>query len=382
MAGGKGADYYQFSLFSADETGTQTRPRFQTELDHRAGAQTETLTLPLASLPEGSYVARLQAFGRETGLSTSMIGLYGDTPFRFRRLALTKLRSPAEGTRLDGLMAKRQGVRFVWETPNLPPDATVEVHRAGDNSLVLRSAAAGSSLLMPKVLAGEYWWTVNGSIERFDLSPKGPGHFAVLENSRLPPPENLSPADKTAFGPSQLRSMKSLVLSWSPVEGAQEYVVQGYLEGASQPFVEVHVSGATTVALDKAKTLSARSFCLAGGGANSWRRWSGGAGREFRRRLVSSSTCLRFPLLNCRTTGLTMGLDRWAARTVLAISFLGCVALGSGQDAAADGEGVGRPDPLLGRQRHSAALRSHRSKRCRRRGLPRNSRPAFGELEP
>ena len=252
----KGADFYQLKVFSAGENATPAKQIFQTEVETPAGQPSGSVKIPLGDWPDGRYLARLQAFGRETLLSTSIIGLYGETQFSFRHLAFPDLTSPAEGEKIDGLAALRRGVNFHWETANPPPDTVVEVRREG--SLVVQTASVGD-LHVARFPAGEYTWTVTGHIDRFDLTAKAPNHFTVTEIPKFPPPRNLSPVNRMVFGPAQLRTLKDFELSWSAVEGAHEYRVRLFREGGLLPVYDERIQ-VEHVTLDKAKLLDRGTF--------------------------------------------------------------------------------------------------------------------------
>ena len=230
----KDADYYQLTLFAASPGNAGlSRVSYQASIEQTAG-ETVSFKLPLSEFPEGSYVVRIQAFAREKLMSTSVIGLYGDSPFAFKRLKFIKLLSPADGSRIDGLTARRLGVSLEWETANLPPNATVRLVRLPDGvDVARRSVTDTSPLKIPRLNAGEYSWTVSGSIEGFDVSARRPNRFTVLSIPKLPAARALEPADKSVYGPKDLRKMKGIEFTWQPVPQAEEYLFSLYQDTGS-----------------------------------------------------------------------------------------------------------------------------------------------------
>jgi len=269
-----GADFYKVQVFPGSAgTATNSNARFQSDVEQAAGGANNSLKLPLSTFPDGMYVARIQAFGREKETSTSIIGLYGDSSFTFRRLVYTKLASPADGTKLDGLDARRHGVSFTWITPNPPPNTVFELRNLLGGAVVFRKEISTSPLVIPRLDAGTYEWTVRGSIENFDLSARSPFHLSVSEIPKLAAPSGLNPPDKTVYGPGQLRTMHSLDFSWQPVPGAQVYQLRLFRDqslpptaigqkvlGADRPVFEPKPSTSIRQSFDKLGTLQRGAY--------------------------------------------------------------------------------------------------------------------------
>jgi hypothetical protein len=245
----KDADYYQLTLFAVSAGNTNfARASYQASVEQTAG-ETVSFKLPLSEFPEGSYVVRIQAFAREKLMSTSVIGLYGDSPFAFKRLMFIKLLAPTDGSRIDGLTARRSGLSLEWETANLPPNATVKLSSLPDGAEVSRTPVTEvAPLKIPRLNAGEYSWTVQGSIEGFDVSARRPNRFTVLAIPKLPAAMALEPADKSVYGPKELRKLKGIEFSWQPVPQAEEYLFSlypdtGSLMDKTPPILQIRSAG-------------------------------------------------------------------------------------------------------------------------------------------
>jgi hypothetical protein len=261
----KDADYYRLTLFAASSSGSLSRMSDQANVEKNADAEGNvSATLP-SQLSEGSYVARIQAFAREKPASTSVIGLYGDSFFSFRRLVLMKLLSPADGSLIDGLTARRQGVSLIWDTGNLPPDAVVKLTSITEGRDILNLAmTAVVPAKLPRLNAGDYTWTVQGHIDGFDVSAKVSNHFTVLPIPQLPAPLGLEPTQGTVYGPKQLRKMKGIEFAWKPVPQAQEYLFSLYQDTGGQVDADLPVcqlrSAEPRAALERLEILHRGSY--------------------------------------------------------------------------------------------------------------------------
>jgi hypothetical protein len=249
----KGADYYQLTLMPAGG-----RSQFQATVERPTSDEVK-LVVPLGRFAEGSYVARVQAFARETLTSTSVIGLYGDSPFAFRRITRMKLISPPDKTSIDGLTAHR-GLTLVWGSANLPPNAQVRISGFPGGGVKRFAMTAVEPVRLTSVPAGDYTWTVEGSLETFDISAPKAFHFTVQPIPKLPAAVTLSPADKTVYGPKDLRQLKALEFRWQPVAGAQQYLFTLTPDSASaKPVLEL-VSADPRAVLDKMSLLHQGSY--------------------------------------------------------------------------------------------------------------------------
>jgi len=250
-----GADYYRVSLL--EDNGAR-EVRYQTEVEQIAGNATNRLEVPFGTLPEGPYLARVQAFARENLLSTSVIGLYGDNTFEYRRLSYPRLIRPQDGTSIDGLDARRRGITFEWTTPTLPPDARIEVSHP-DGTLAWSSPSTGANTSPPRFPEGAYFWTVRGTVQGFDLAARNPNRFTVLPVPRLAAAMDLVPPDGTVFKVPDLKGKKTFDLSWAPVPQAQVYLLRLFRDQGSKPVFETTVP-VPGFSIEKGKFLQKGTF--------------------------------------------------------------------------------------------------------------------------
>ena len=212
----KGIDYVQLELIHAGSNAKLVSIPMLTGTE---------LEVPLGTFPDGRYVVRLQGFGMDKELSTRIIGYSGETSFYYRKLAYVELDSPADGAAVEGLAALRTGVPLRWESKDDPDTATLVLSRDPARSdVVLTVKSPRRDVVIPRLGAGTYWWTLRGSIENFDISSRETWRFDVLPIPLLPAPPLQVPAQDAVWDATTLRTMREPVFQWAPVEGANRYL--------------------------------------------------------------------------------------------------------------------------------------------------------------
>jgi hypothetical protein len=226
------ADYYQVNLSYLPEAGGELS-RYSATLEDTK------LELPLGAYPQGRYRLLLQAFGLDKPSSTRLIGYLGSAEFSFKLIARMSLSSPASGARVEGLDARRRGVRLEWKVPDRPESSELLVARdPAFRDIAQRGSASSGSFLAERLGAGDYYWTAKGKLYGFDVSAQTTGRFTVDPIPLLPPPALLEPANGIRFGPAELRGLSALALEWAPVAGATSYAFALYEGSAASPIVE------------------------------------------------------------------------------------------------------------------------------------------------
>jgi hypothetical protein len=227
-----GADYYQFKLSSRAESGAEILRRAATLEDTK-------LELPMGQYPPGHYRLLLQAFGLDKPSSTRLIGYLGRTEFTFTILSRMALSAPSDRMQVEGLDARRHGVRLSWSVPDRPE--TSELLVSGDpgfRSIALRAPAAAGAFLAERLNAGDYYWTVKGKLYGFDLSALETRRFTVRPIPPLRAPVRLAPVRGYRFGPSELRGLSSLRFDWDAVQDATRYAFALYRGADQVPLVQ------------------------------------------------------------------------------------------------------------------------------------------------
>ncbi len=228
------ADYYQFRLYLAQPDGAEV-------LKHSIGVATKTdVELPFGAYPEGAYRILLQAFTMDKDASTRIIGYLGTTDFTFERISRMELASPADGAVFEGLDARRKGIELAWEVPDPPEDAELMVTAdPAGRRIALRRPGFSGKFTAQKMTAGDYWWTVKGSLYGIDISALRTNRFTVRPIPPLPAPSGASPAGGFTFGPKELRGLSALGFTWNAVAGATHYSFALYRGSNREPLVRL-----------------------------------------------------------------------------------------------------------------------------------------------
>lgn len=226
-----GADYYQYKLYAESGPGGEV-------LKSAATQQETKVDLPMGGYAPGAYRLLLQAFTMDKESSTRIIGYLGTTDFSFRLIARMSLTAPPDRAQFEGLDARRHGVALSWAVPDKP--ATSELIVATDPSLrsvVLHGSAAAGYAMAPRLPAGDYYWTVKGTLDELDLSSTTTRRFSVRAIPLLPAATHMVPARGYTFGPDDFRQASSLRFQWDAVPGATRYELLVFKVPDTKPLI-------------------------------------------------------------------------------------------------------------------------------------------------
>jgi hypothetical protein len=238
------ADYYQFALYSLEESGTMTL-RTSSTLD---GTRTE---VPLGRYPPGSYRLTLQAFGVDKESSTRLIGFVRQAEFSYKLITRMSLSTPANDVQLDGLDARRRGVRLTWAVPDPPDSSEILISRDPDfRAIVARAAGSSGDFIAARLPAGSYYWSVRGRLCGFDVSAREMRQFTILPIPPLQAPGRLSPTGGHRFTARELRELTAIDFSWADVPGATRYVFELYHGDDTKPAIRTDSLGKPGFALE------------------------------------------------------------------------------------------------------------------------------------
>ncbi|MDC7221787.1 MAG: FecR domain-containing protein [Spirochaetales bacterium] len=213
----EGADYYNLKMF----------PVGSRESVYEQGLlETTEVTLSFDDIPDGDYIIQLQGFARETEQSTRIIGYMSSTPLSIYQLRPAELVYPVNNPTFKGLTALRSGIDLLWSAADTPESAEIRVYSASSGRRVFTASNPGEVTNIPNLPAGKYYWTVKGTLRGFDISAKGYGYFTVASIPLLPVPRVISPEDNYVIDTERLRTSRSLLFDWEPVEGATHYELE------------------------------------------------------------------------------------------------------------------------------------------------------------
>ena len=227
-----GAEYYQVRIYPADGG----RPVHE----HTLGAN--TIQLNTDRLENGPYYWTIQAFADEGLTTTRRTGALGRESFILRRIQPLTLDWPDMGTAIAGLTALRQPTILRWSTPEAVGRSWLILSRNPNplaGNAVLETANPGRTISLERLAEGTYYWTVQGETQDgFDISAAAPRRFQILPIPLLAPPQGRRPPDRWVMGPAELQESRNIVFAWSPVEGANRYIITVLREGEGEALAE------------------------------------------------------------------------------------------------------------------------------------------------
>ncbi|MDR2471530.1 MAG: hypothetical protein LBD09_05415 [Treponema sp.] len=226
-----GAEYYQVRIYAA----SGGRPV------HEQTLGTSVIQLNTDRLENGPYYWTIQAFADEGLTTTRRTGALGRESFVLRRIQPLTLDWPDMGTAIAGLTALRQPTVLRWSTPEAVGRSRFFLSR-NPNPLsgpVLETANPGRTINLERLAEGTYYWTIQGETQDgFDISAAAPRRFQILPIPLLPPAQGRRPPDRWVMGPAELRETRNIVFAWSPVEGANRYIITVLREGDGEQLAE------------------------------------------------------------------------------------------------------------------------------------------------
>jgi hypothetical protein len=249
-----GADYYSVALYSPKDG--YAKPVYENGF-----AQGTDFTFALGDLPGGMYRLDVQAFALETDASTRVIGYIGESDVNYRRIEYLGLGAPTGGEAIDGLDARRNGVRFTYTAANQPDSSEFMLYGEGATQFEPeRAIGSGNAWLRKRLAPGTYSWTVRGQLAGFDISSRETGTFEVLEIPPLPSAALVDPGQGTVIGAEQLRASRTIRFRWEPVAGANRYQLSVYkgevlAVNAEKPEFALNMGNKTTFTMEDLSVL-------------------------------------------------------------------------------------------------------------------------------
>jgi len=190
----------------------QSRPRAQTRAQSSQRPRARTPAIPIPRNPSD-----------DTALPAA------PPPLRVTLL------SPAQGVNIPGLSALREPVVFRWDTKEEMISFTFTLSRDGDPSgrrpdIVIQNPER--EIKIDRLDEGAWYWKVEGnSPDGRPVLPEAAGFFRILPIPFLPSPLYLQPQNNLTIGIEELKLQREIVFNWSPVEGANAYILTISREG-------------------------------------------------------------------------------------------------------------------------------------------------------
>jgi hypothetical protein len=211
---------YSCKLYRTDEASSDgDKPAFVAD-----NIETLSCSVPLGSMPDGSYRVVLQAYAPDGAMNTAIGGYLGEATLFVGKIVTLEFTAPKKNTIFDGVSAKRTGVTIRWKSAYAPESLSVSLTRNGSLYPLDFSWKSGiSSLHLASLPEGKYSVTIKARTGSFDVSPSSPLTFTVSEIARLSAPVLIAPADKTVFDQKYLSAKRAIAFEWKLVKGATHY---------------------------------------------------------------------------------------------------------------------------------------------------------------
>ncbi|MDR1970806.1 MAG: hypothetical protein LBQ46_02680 [Treponema sp.] len=214
-----GAEYYQFKLYRGQD---RTRAFYEDNL-----VEGRTLSLPLESLPEGSFSWTVQAFAPENLRSTRRTGLLSSVSFVLRKIHPVTLDYPGDGAEIDGLRAYFDPETLRWTSIDEPVSSRFILSREADftgTPIAVFNNPQKTFTLPPRLREGDYYWTIRAETEDgLDIGARSSRRIRVLPIPPLPEPANPAPRNGMVFTGTELRRDRRISFAWNAVPGATGY---------------------------------------------------------------------------------------------------------------------------------------------------------------
>ncbi|MDR0301973.1 MAG: hypothetical protein LBI04_06650 [Treponema sp.] len=212
------AEYYAFKLYRGNDL---LNPIMETIV-----SSVET-AVNIDNYEDGSYTWTVQGLARENSASSRRTGLASTQTINIRHLRPVVLEYPQSGHEYLGIDASRNPDTARWSSQDFPVNVVFIIARDQRmRDIVHRQTNPPSEILLPRLSAGDYYWTIQAEIiEGIDISASAPSHFRVLPIPLLPVPPNRLPAAMSVIGPEQIRKSRSVDFHWDKTEGANGYIL-------------------------------------------------------------------------------------------------------------------------------------------------------------
>ena len=213
-----GADYYKLAVY--DEKGNVV----QTE---KVNEPRLKLELPVASATEYTkYKTVIQAFAKETEISSSRYSQEADVTFEVRRPLPVTLVSPVNNQWLDGLAALRTPVQLIWKSGDTTTRTMLTLQKQNSNGTwrtVRTMENPKTTVSLSRLTEGRYRWNVSASGEKGMVLDSSSETFIIKPVPLLANASLSEPANNLKMDAAYLKAHRNLSFKWKKVAGATDY---------------------------------------------------------------------------------------------------------------------------------------------------------------
>ncbi len=228
------AEYYQFKLY------LENRLVFENLF-----AEGISQPYSMDRFQEGEYRWTVQAFISESITTSRRTGLISSNDVSVKKLKPVSLDYPASGHSYQGLAALRSPDSIKWSSVEPVSNSrfilsTSPNPLANVRSIILDIRSPDHTIKLPRLREGIYYWTVIAyTHDDFDISADKPSSFRVLAIPPLPAPRTVTPQNSHVYGPTELRTIRSINFEWQSVQGANIYLFSLHKRDSSGKLVQI-----------------------------------------------------------------------------------------------------------------------------------------------
>ncbi len=226
------AQHYELEIFNSNNS---TTPVYE-----NMNVVGTSLDVDMNMFPQGSFFYTIRAVMTDTFSEIIQKSAVAESRFNTRRIVPITLSSPRSGITIDGVSALLDPPTVRWSSSEkvissefilsrsdrgLSADSRKAGVRPTPSQVVLSLESPGTTINLPELSEGTWYWTVTGKTEGgFDITAKQPMQIIVKPIENLPSVEAKSPKKDAIFDIAYFSSHNYIDFSWEPLEGAEEYV--------------------------------------------------------------------------------------------------------------------------------------------------------------
>ena len=220
-----GADYYKVLVY--DEKGNAVKsekvnePKAKLELPVAATSPAEA-----ANPVYTKYRTVIQAFAKETEISSSRYSEEAAVSFQVRRPLPVTLVSPVNNQSLDGLTALRSPVQLVWKSGDTTTRTllTLQKQNADGSWRTVRTMEnPKTTVSLSRLTEGRYRWNLAASGENGIVLDSSNETFVIKPVPLLAGAALSEPSNNFKMDAAYLKNHRNLSFKWKKVAGATDY---------------------------------------------------------------------------------------------------------------------------------------------------------------
>ena len=211
-----GADYYKLAVYDAE--GNIIKNEKLTEAK-------ASLELPVES-DYLKYRASIQAFAKETEISSARYSEEGAVTFEVRRPLPVTLISPVNNQSYDGLAALRTPIQLVWKYGDVSTRTVLTLQKQNSNGswrTVRTMENPKTTVSLSRLTEGRYRWSVSASGEKGLSLDSSSQTFVVKQVPLLEAAALTEPSNSFKMDSVYLKNHRNISFKWKKVAGATDY---------------------------------------------------------------------------------------------------------------------------------------------------------------